>query len=40
VWRKPSARLADWIEQTISDFAISPGDLSEGEVIASTRSAV
>ena len=33
-------RLADWIEQTISDFEISPGDVSEGQVIASTRSAV
>ena len=33
-------RLADWIEQTISDFEISPGDVSEGEAIASTRSAV
>ncbi len=33
-------RLADWTEQTISDFEISPGDVSEGEVFASTRSAV
>lgn len=33
-------RLADWTEQTISDFEIAPGDVSEGEVFASMRSAV
>jgi hypothetical protein len=32
-------RLADWIERTIAEFEISPGDVSEGEVFASTRSA-
>lgn len=32
-------RLADWVERTIADFQISPGDVSEGEVLASTRSA-
>ena len=30
-------RLAEWIEQTISDLDISPGEVSEGEVFASTR---
>jgi hypothetical protein len=33
-------RLEDWIGRTIVDFDISPGDVSEGEVFASTRSAV
>ena len=31
-------RLAEWIEQTISELDISPGELSEGEVFASARS--
>jgi hypothetical protein len=31
-------RLADWIGQTITEFEISPGEASEGEVFASTRS--
>jgi hypothetical protein len=31
-------RLSEWVEQTISDFDISPGVVSEGEVFASTRS--
>jgi hypothetical protein len=30
-------RLGEWIEQTISAFDISPGEVSEGEVFASTR---
>jgi hypothetical protein len=30
-------RLGGWIEQTISDFDISPGEVSEGEVFASAR---
>jgi len=30
-------RLVEWIEQTVSDFDISPGAVSEGEVFASTR---
>ena len=30
-------RLGEWIEQTIADFDISPGELSEGEVFASSR---
>ena len=32
-------RLGEWIEETISEFDISPGDVSEGEVFASTRTA-
>jgi hypothetical protein len=32
-------RLADWVEQTVSEFDISPGQVSEGEVFASTRAA-
>jgi hypothetical protein len=31
-------RLGEWIEQTTSEFDISPGDVTEGEVFASTRS--
>jgi hypothetical protein len=30
-------RLAEWIEQTVSELDISPGEVSEGEVFASTR---
>jgi hypothetical protein len=30
-------RLADWVEQTVSELDISPGQVSEGEVFASTR---
>jgi hypothetical protein len=30
-------KLGGWIEQTISDFDISPGEVSAGEVFASTR---
>ena len=30
-------RLADWIEETVEAFGISPGAVSEGEVFASTR---
>lgn len=32
-------RLAEWIEQTVSELDISPGEVSEGEVFASTRPA-
>jgi ketosteroid isomerase-like protein len=31
-------RLAEWIDQTISAFDISPAEVIEGEVFASTRS--
>lgn len=30
-------RLADWIEATVAALHISPGEVSEGEVFASTR---
>jgi hypothetical protein len=30
-------RLAGWIEQTVSELDISPGEVSEGDVFASTR---
>jgi hypothetical protein len=30
-------RLSDWIEQTISDFDISPGTVTEGEVFATAH---
>lgn len=29
-------RLADWIEETVGALGISPGEVSEGEVFAST----
>ena len=32
-------RLATWIEQTVAELEISPGEVSEGEVFASTRPA-
>lgn len=32
-------RLADWIEQTVAELDISPGEVSEGKVFASTRPA-
>jgi hypothetical protein len=31
-------RLGEWVEQTIADFDISPGEIAEGEVFACTRS--
>jgi hypothetical protein len=30
-------RLAGWIEETVEHFDISPGEVSEGDVFASTR---
>ena len=30
-------RLEGWVERTIGDFEISPGDVSEGQVFASAR---
>jgi hypothetical protein len=30
-------RLAEWVEQTVSELDISPGQISEGEVFASPR---
>jgi hypothetical protein len=30
-------RLADWIQKTVAELDISPGDVSEGEVFASIR---
>lgn len=32
-------RLAGWVEQTVLAFDISPGEVSEGEVFASSRPA-
>jgi hypothetical protein len=32
-------RLADWIEETVGTLDISPGEVSEAEVFASTRPA-
>lgn len=32
-------RLANWIERTVAELEISPGEVSEGEVFASTRPA-
>lgn len=30
-------RLAEWVEQTVSELDISSGEVSEGELFASTR---
>jgi hypothetical protein len=34
---KAEGRLGDWIEDTVARFEISPGEMSEGEVFATTR---